>query len=47
VRAGEAIAPGIVLSEVQRDGVVIDRSGALQKVRIAAKPAAPGILRAP
>jgi general secretion pathway protein C len=47
VRAGEAIAPGIVLTEVQRDGVVIDRSGALQQVRIVTKPAAPGILRAP
>jgi general secretion pathway protein C len=47
VRAGETIAPGVVLTEVRRDGVVIERSGALQQIRIAAKPAAPGILRAP
>lgn len=47
VRAGEAIAPGVVLAEVRRDGIVIDRSGALQQIRIAAKPPAPGIVRAP
>ena len=47
VRAGDAIAPGIVLAEVQRDGVVIDRSGARQQIRIATKPAAQGILKAP
>ena len=47
VRAGESIAPGVVLAEVQRDGVVIDRSGARQQIRIATKPAPPGILKAP
>jgi hypothetical protein len=36
-----------VLAEVRRDGIVIDRSGALQQIRIAAKPPAPGIVRAP
>ena len=47
VRAGDAIAPGVVLAEVQKDGVVIDRSGARQQIRIATKPAAQGILKAP
>ncbi len=44
VRAGEAIAPGVILAEVRRDGVVLDRSGALQQIRLATKPAAQGIL---
>lgn len=39
VRAGDVIAPGVVLAEVQKDGVVIDRSGARQQVLIATKPA--------
>lgn len=47
VRAGDAIAPGVVLAEVQRDGVVIERSGARQQIRIATKPAPQGILKAP
>ena len=47
VRAGEAIAPGVVLAEVRRDGIVIERSGALQHIRIATKPPAAGIVRAP
>jgi general secretion pathway protein C len=42
VRAGDSIAPGITLAEVRRDGVVVNRSGALQQIRLAAKPAAPG-----
>ena len=46
VRAGETIAPGVVLAEVQRDGVLINRSGALQQIRIATKPPSQGILRA-
>lgn len=41
VRAGDAIAPGVVLAEVQKDGVVIDRSGARQQILIATKPAPP------
>jgi general secretion pathway protein C len=47
VRAGETIAPGIVLAEVQRDSVVIDRSGAMQQIRIVTKPLPQGLLRAP
>lgn len=47
VRAGEAIAPGVVLAEVRRDAIVIERSGALQHIGIATKPAATGIVRAP
>jgi hypothetical protein len=47
VRAGDAIAPGVVLAEVQKDGVVIDRSGARQQILIATKPAPQGILKAP
>ena len=47
VRAGDAIAPGVVLAEVQKDGVVIERSGARQQIRIATKPAPQGILKAP
>ena len=46
VRAGEAIAPGIILSEVRRDGVVVNRSGALQQIRLATKPPAQGLLPA-
>jgi general secretion pathway protein C len=44
VRAGETIAPGIVLAEVQRDSVVIDRSGAMQQIRIVTKPLPQGII---
>jgi len=47
VRAGDTIAPGVVLAEVQKDGVVIERSGARQEIRIATKPAPQGILKAP
>jgi len=47
VRAGEAIAPGVILAEVRRDGVLVSRAGALQQIRIATKPAPAGILRAP
>jgi general secretion pathway protein C len=47
VRAGEPIAPGVLLAEVRRDGVVIERSGARHEIRIATKPPAAGILRAP
>lgn len=46
VRAGEAIVPGIILAEVRRDGVVVNRSGALQQIRLATKPPAQGILPA-
>ena len=46
VRAGESIAPGIVLAEVRRDSVVLNRSGALQQIRLATKPAAQGLVPA-
>ena len=46
VRAGESIAPGIILAEVRRDGVVVNRSGALQQIRLATKPAAQGLVPA-
>ena len=38
VRAGEAIVPGIILAEVRRDGVVVNRSGAMQQIRLATRP---------
>jgi general secretion pathway protein C len=44
VRAGEAIAPGVILAEVRRDGVVVNRSGALQQIRLATKPPAQGLV---
>ena len=43
VRAGEAIAPGVILAEVRRDGVVVSRSGATQQIRLATKPLPPGV----
>lgn len=46
VRAGEAIVPGVILAEVRRDGVVVNRSGALQQIRLATKPLPQGILPA-
>jgi general secretion pathway protein C len=44
VRAGEAIAPGVILAEVRRDGVVLNRSGAMQQIRLATKPLPQGVL---
>lgn len=46
VRAGEAIAPGVILAEVRRDGVVVNRSGAMQQIRLATKPLPQGVLPA-
>lgn len=43
VRAGETIAPGVVLAEVRHDGVVISRSGATQQIRLATKPPPQGV----
>ena len=43
VRAGEAIAPGVILAEVRRDGVVLNRSGAMQQIRLAGKAAAQAV----
>ena len=47
VRAGESIAPGVVLSEVRRDGVVVNRSGATQQIRLATKPLPQGVSPVP
>ena len=44
VRAGETIAPGIVLAEVHRDRILISRSGAMQQIRIVTKPLPQGLL---
>ena len=46
VRAGESIAPGVILAEVRRDGVVLNRSGAMQQLRLATKPLPQGVLPA-
>jgi general secretion pathway protein C len=46
VRAGESIAPGVILAEVRRDGVVLNRSGAMQQIRLATKPLPQGVLPA-
>ncbi len=39
-RVGDAIAPGVELKEVKKDGVVISRAGALQQLAIPKKSAA-------
>jgi len=36
-RSGDAVAPGVVLKEVRKNGVVLSRSGALQELRIPTK----------
>ena len=46
VRAGEAIVPGVILAEVRRDGVVLNRSGAMQQIRLATKPLPQGVIPA-
>ena len=45
LRAGEEIAAGVTLAEVQSDRVVVSRSGAIQEIRMPAKPAPEGIVR--
>jgi general secretion pathway protein C len=45
VRAGTDIAAGVTLAEVRADRVVISRSGALQEIRLPAKPAPDGIVK--
>lgn len=47
VRAGELIAPGVVLAEVHRDSVLVNRAGALQQVRVVTKPLPEGVTRVP
>ena len=41
-RTGDLVAPGVVLKEVRKDGVVLSRSGALQELRIPTKSTALG-----
>jgi general secretion pathway protein C len=45
LRAGTEIAAGVTLAEVRADRVVISRSGALQEIRLPAKPAPDGIVK--
>ena len=40
-RTGDLVAPGVVLHEVRKNGVVLSRSGALQEVRLPTKAAPP------
>jgi len=47
VRAGEQLAPGIVLAEVRHNGVIVRRGGDLQQIRLAKKEPPVGVLRAP
>ena len=46
VRAGEILAPGVVRAEGRRDGVVGNRAGAMQQIRLATKPPPQGVLPA-
>ena len=45
LRAGSVIAAGVTLAEVRADHVVVSRSGALQEIRLPAKPAPDGIVK--
>jgi general secretion pathway protein C len=45
LRAGDGIAAGVTLAEVRADRVVISRSGAVQEIRLPAKPAPEGIVK--
>lgn len=45
LRAGEEIAAGVTLAEVRADRVVVSRSGAIQEIRMPAKPAPEGIVK--
>ncbi|HEY7742926.1 MAG TPA: type II secretion system protein N [Burkholderiales bacterium] len=45
LRAGEEIAAGVTLAEVRGNGVVISRGGAVQEIRMPAKPAPEGIVK--
>jgi general secretion pathway protein C len=47
VRAGELLAPGIVLTEVRHNGVVVRRGADVQQIRLAKKEPPAGVLRAP
>jgi len=41
MHAGQPIAAGVILAEVQRNSVVVERAGAMQEIRIVHKPAPP------
>jgi general secretion pathway protein C len=45
LRAGAEIAAGVTLAEVRADLVLVSRSGAVQEIRLPAKPAADGIVK--
>jgi general secretion pathway protein C len=45
LRAGEDIAAGVTLAEVRADRVIVSRSGAIQEIRLPAKPAPDGIVK--
>lgn len=40
-RSGDLVAPGVVLKEVTKDGVVLSRAGVAQELRISKGPATP------
>ena len=40
-RTGELVAPGVVLQEVKKDGVVLSRAGVAQELRLSKAPATP------
>src|SRR5436190_18969060 len=40
-RSGELVAPGVILKEVKKDGVVISRAGVAQELRLIKAPATP------
>ena len=45
LRAGAEIAAGVTLAEVRADRVLVSRSGAIQEIRLPAKPAPDGIVK--
>ena len=45
LRAGSEIAAGVTLAEVRADRVLVSRSGAVQEIRLPAKPAPDGIVK--
>jgi general secretion pathway protein C len=38
-RSGDLVAPGVILKEVKKDGVVLSRAGVAQELRVATKSA--------
>ena len=47
LRAGREIAAGVTLAEVRADHILINRSGTVQEIRLPAKAAPEGIVKAP